>query len=107
MKKLLSLLAVGSFVASASATTVLMETFDYASDGDLDAVWNAFSDNPDYNLDTGFGNPAGSYALNSPGANFQGRQAINLGADYNPTDANPLQIKYDLYLPEDINNAWT
>ena len=106
MKKLLGMLVAGSCVASASATTVFMDTFDYADDAALAAVWDQGSANPSYTHDAAFGNPAGSYSMPSPAGSFQGRRAVNLGADYNPTNANPLVFSYDMYLPEDVAGAW-
>lgn len=96
-----SLLAVTLLVCGTSspAVTVLSETFDYVDDAALDAVWNASSDNPDYGLDTSFGNPQPSYSMPSPSANFQGRLARNLpGGSIQATDANPVKLCFDFYL---------
>jgi len=84
----------------ASATVILDEPFDYVDNAALNAAWNGFSSNPDYTLDTAFGNGQPSYQMPSPGGNFQGRLANNLGGDYNGTDVQPLQFSIDIYLPE-------
>ncbi len=96
-----SLLAVALLACGTStfAVTVLSETFDYVDDAALDAVWNASSDNPDYSLDTSFGNPQPSYAMPSPAGSFQGRLARNLpGGSIQATDANPVKLCFDFYL---------
>lgn len=100
MKKFL---AASAMLATAGAVyagpVVLNETFDYADNAALNAVWNASGSNPDYTLDTNFGNPDPSYMLTAPGANFQGRLAMNLGA-IDGTDANPLRMSMDMYLAD-------
>jgi hypothetical protein len=100
MKKKILLLLVLVVSASVSASVILNEPFNYADNPSLNAVWNGFSSNPDYTLDTTFGNGEPSYMMPSPSGNFQGRLAYNLGGDYNGTDAQPLQFSIDMYLPE-------
>ncbi len=100
MRRSLALFAVALCATTALANVVFSETFDYADDFALNAVWNAGSSNPDYYLDPSFGNLDPSYAMPSPSANFQGRLAYNLGGDYNGTDANPLVFSFDLYLDD-------
>jgi hypothetical protein len=92
--------------SSAFGAVVLNETFDYASHAAFLGTWNASAnDNDFYLLDTGFGNPAGSYALNAPTANFTGRAAINLGGTYNGTDAMPLEFSFDMLLEDAGTNV--
>lgn len=98
MKTLLSLLLMLSVVPAASAVTILSETFDYADQAALQAAWNANTNNPTYMLDPTFGNPEPSYKMPSPPANSQGKLGRNLGANYLPTDAEPLVMSFDLYL---------
>lgn len=103
MMGMMVLVAAGA----ASGALVMNETFDYASNAALQAVWNASSSNPTYTLDTSFGNGSPSYQMPSPAVNFQGRLARNLGADYNGTGAQPLQFAVDMYLPaEGASTAW-
>ena len=100
MKKALAIGALLAFVSAATAGVIFSETFDYPDDAALNAVWNAHAPNPDYHLDTAFGNPEPSYMMPSPGANFQGRLAVNLGGDYNATAAEPLVMSFDMYLDD-------
>ncbi len=101
MRKVLALSVVALFATTTLANVIIMgDSFDYPDDAALNAVWNAASSNPDYHLDTLFGNPEPSYAMPSPGANFQGRLARNLGGDYNGTDAQPLHLCFDFYLDD-------
>ncbi len=107
MRKLLSVGLLSALATSAFAGSVLNETFDYVDDAALDAVWNASGDNDSYVLDPNFGNPLPSYMLSSPPGNFAGRQAINLGGDFNGTDANPLVMSFDFYLQDDgLGQNW-
>ena len=84
-----------------SAGVLLNETFNYSDNTTLNAVWNGYSSNPYYTLDTGFGNGEPSYKMPSPTANYQGRLAYNLGGNYDGTDAQPLVFSFDLYLPSE------
>lgn len=99
MKKFLAASATLALAGSAFAGTVLNETFDYADNAALNAAWSASGSNPSYTLDPAFGNPAGSYMLTAPTANFQGRLAMNIGAQ-DGTDANPLRFSVDMYLAD-------
>jgi hypothetical protein len=87
------------FSGPASATIVLNEPFNYADNAALNAAWNAFSTNPTYTLDTAFGNAQPSYSLPNLAANNSNRLARNLGADYNGSDAQPMEFSFDIYLP--------
>lgn len=99
MRKLFAL-GVVALVVSAASASILDEPFNYADNAALNAVWNAGSSNPDYHLDTTFGNPEPSYAMPSPAGNYQGRLARNLGGGFDGTDANPLVMSYDFYLAD-------
>jgi len=105
MKTPLIIALLALTAASVSAALPLYEPFNYADNSALQAVWNASSSNPDYTLDTAFGNSAPSYQMPSPTANYQGRLARNFGGDYNGTDAQPLQFSYDIYLPTEGSSA--
>jgi hypothetical protein len=97
------------FVPSVGSAQILLdEPFDYPSHAALAAAWNASSDNPTYQLDPSFGNPLPSYRMPSPASNFQGRLARNIPAgSVQATDANPLQLTYDLYLEASgAANGW-
>jgi hypothetical protein len=87
----------------ASAQVILTEAFDYPDNASLNAVWSANPAGPQlsYSLDTAFGNPAASYNMPNPAANNTGsRLARNLGGNFNGTDANPLEMSFDLYLTD-------
>ncbi|MGE3180751.1 MAG: PEP-CTERM sorting domain-containing protein [Phycisphaerae bacterium] len=99
MKKFLAAGATLALTGSAFAGAILNETFDYADNASLNAAWNASASNPTYTLDTGFGNPAGSYMMTAPTVNFQGRLAMNIGA-VDGTDAAPLRFSMDMYLAD-------
>ena len=109
MRSLLALAPVLLLAATAAGQTVVLldEPFNYASDAELEAVWDASgTSNPYYYLDVEIGNPDPSYAMPSPEASFQGRLARNLGSDYNPTDEHPLVLSFDFYLPEGGSGTW-
>ncbi|GJM24623.1 MAG: hypothetical protein DHS20C16_10380 [Phycisphaerae bacterium] len=108
MKRILAVGLLLALTAPASATLVLNETFDYADNASLNAVWNASGSNPDYALDTGFGNGQPSYGMPSPTGNFQGRLARNLpGGPIQATDLEPARIKFDFYLDDaGAANSW-
>lgn len=87
----------------ASAQVLLNEPFDYADNAALNAAWSANVLGPQlsYSLDTTFGNPLPSYNMPNPAANSAGtRLARNLGGNFDGTDANPLELSFDMYLTD-------
>jgi hypothetical protein len=89
--------------SSAFAQVLIDEAFDYPDNASLNAIWNAnvAGPQPSYSLDTAFGNPAASYNMPNPAANGTGsRLARNLGGNFNGTDANPLEMSFDMYLTD-------
>ncbi len=106
MKRALALALCGLVSSNAMGAIVLSESFDYANHAAFLGTWNASAnDNDFYLIDTGVGNPAGSYALNAPTANFTGRAAINLGGTYNGTNAQPLEFSVDMLLEDTEANV--
>jgi hypothetical protein len=94
------------FSGPASATVLLNEPFNYLDTAALNDAWNAntlYTPSTTYLLDTGFGNgDQYSYKMPSPPSSAaNNRVARNLGADYNGSDAQPLQFSFDLYLSSD------
>jgi hypothetical protein len=107
-RKFLSMIAagvtacvLGGATAQAVPITVFQEQFNYADQAAMNAVWNAGGVNPTYFLDTASGNPAPSYTMPSPTANFEPRHAINLpGGPVQATDALPVEFSFDFFLSD-------
>jgi len=96
-----ALVLLGAGTAFGGVTVLVDEPFNYADNAAFNAVWNANANPNDfYTMDGTFGNPLPSYKMPSPTANFTGRSALNLGGDFNGTDANPLVIAFDFYLSD-------
>ena len=107
MTRLITMSGLVAATAVAQTTVLLDEPFNYTSDAELEAVWNASgTSNPDYHLDLGVGNSEPSYAMPSPENNYQGRLARNLGGDCNPTDEQALALSFDFYLPTEGSETW-
>jgi hypothetical protein len=76
----------------------LFDTFEtYADQAAFEQVWTKIND-PEYYLDTGFGNPGQSVALPSPSVNSLGRYYRNLGIDLNPAGTDLLVFSFDFWL---------
>ena len=99
MKKWLVLSLVLGLAPGALALT---ETFNYADQAAFAAVWNGNATAPGtlpYALDLTVGNPLPSYGMFAPTANSTAtRAALNLGGNFDGTDATPLEFSLDFQL---------